>query len=56
MAESGFLVNIFKLSLQFCVATTAGTAVMLYDVYSEGSLSKFGSGFKSTDRGFSCFR
>jgi len=32
MAESGFLTNIFKLSFQLCVATTTGTAVMLYAV------------------------
>ena len=50
-----FIYTLFKLPFQFRVATTAGTAVMLYAFYSEGPRSKLGPGSGCTDRGFSCF-
>jgi hypothetical protein len=49
-----FLYNLFKLSFQFSVATTAAIAVM-YGVYSEGSHSKLGCGTDCPYPGFSCF-
>lgn len=50
-----FIYTLFNLSFQFCVVTTAGTAVTLCDVYSEGSRSKLRCGTDCPDWGFSCF-